>query len=179
MHCENGSPVKPGGQVQIGLWFLTWQTDPMPQVFGHGSAHLLLMQALSGAHSDETTHSGRHCGGDPIYPGAQEHTAWPALLRQLLDGPQGDGEHGLNCSVVRKISRHWKNGSPVRPGGHVHVGLCLDTWHIANSPQTPIHGLIHLYDTHAKRSSQSSFISHSRRQPRSLSYGCPSKPGKQ
>lgn len=62
VHWVNGSPVKPGVQVQIGLWLLTWQTDPMPHVFGHGSAHLLLIHALFGAHSDETTHSGRQAG---------------------------------------------------------------------------------------------------------------------
>lgn len=75
----------------------------MPHVCAHGSAHLLLMHARSGSHSDETTHSGRHCGGDPTYPGAHEHTAWPALSLQLLEGPQGDGEQGLTGSGLRSI----------------------------------------------------------------------------
>lgn len=75
----------------------------MPQVCEHGSAHLLLMHALSDVHSDETTHSGRHCGGDPMYPGAHEHTAWPPLSRQLLEGPQGEGVHGLIGSGVFSI----------------------------------------------------------------------------
>lgn len=179
MHCVNGSPVKPDGQAQIGLWLLTWQTEPMPQVCGHGSAHFVLIQARSAGHSDETTHSGRHCGGVPMYPAAHEHTPCPLLLRQLLFGPHGDGEHGLIFSMTRGCSRHCRNGSPVYPGGHVHVGTWFATWHNANWPQIPIHGSMHLYPTQAKRSLQSSFSSHSRRQPRSWSYGFPSKPGKQ
>jgi hypothetical protein len=36
MHLLNGSPVKPGGQVHIGLWFMTWHKAPDPQFPLHG-----------------------------------------------------------------------------------------------------------------------------------------------
>ena len=62
----NGSPVCPTKQAQIGLWFLVVHWAPIPQVFGHGSEHLLLIQALSEAHSELTTHSGLHAGGLPM-----------------------------------------------------------------------------------------------------------------
>lgn len=138
------------------------------------------MHALSDGHSDETTHSGRHAGGVPIYPGAHEHTDCPALSRQLLFGPHGDGEHGkLRDGGGVGISRHSKNGSPVNPTGQLHVGMCFETVHKAKLPQVPMHGSIHLYLTHDKRSLQSSLSSHSRRHPLSRSYGLPSKPGKQ
>lgn len=44
-HWENGSPVNPTGQVQIGLWFLVVHSALNPQVFGHGSVHFLFKQA--------------------------------------------------------------------------------------------------------------------------------------
>lgn len=71
----NGSPVCLAGQAQIGLWFFVVHCAPMPQVFGQGSAHLVLTQARSGEHSELTIHSGRHCGGTPMYEGKHEHTA--------------------------------------------------------------------------------------------------------
>lgn len=164
----------------LGWWLLVWQTEPIPQVFGHGSAHRLLIHARSDGHSLDTRHSGRHCGGVPMKFGWHEQTAWPALSLQLLFGPHGLGEHGWSfcrSGGVVGTSRHWKNGSPVNPGGHVHVGICFETLHIAKLPQIPTHGSIHLYLTHANRSLQSSFTSHSRLQPRCMSYGFPSKPG--
>lgn len=92
----------------------------------------------------------------------------------------------LNYSVLDfsnitwfKLTVYSPSDIPVKSSGHVHVGTCLDTWHTAISPQMPMHGFTHLLATHAKRSLQSSLISHSRRQPRSLSYGFPSNPSKQ
>jgi len=49
----------------MGLWFFVVHCAPMPQVLGQGSAHLRFTQALSCGHSELTTHSGRHCGGEP------------------------------------------------------------------------------------------------------------------
>jgi len=58
--------VKPDGQLQIGLWFTTWQRAPVPHVPGQGSVHLNRWQALFCGHSAFTTHSGRQFGGDPM-----------------------------------------------------------------------------------------------------------------
>jgi hypothetical protein len=44
-HWTNGLPVYFGGHEQMGLWLLTWHKALMPQLFGQGSWHLLLMQA--------------------------------------------------------------------------------------------------------------------------------------
>jgi len=65
-HCLNGSPVRPGGQPQIGLWLMTSQRASKPQAAAHGSTHFLLTQACKAEHSLDTTHSGRHWGGAPI-----------------------------------------------------------------------------------------------------------------
>lgn len=46
-HCKKGSPVYPGEQLQIGLWFNTWQRAFVPHVPGQGSLHFWLIQALS------------------------------------------------------------------------------------------------------------------------------------
>lgn len=61
-----GSPVIPMGHVQIGLWLLTRQCARNPHVFGQGSSHFWLIQALEISHSLFTTHWGLHLGGDPI-----------------------------------------------------------------------------------------------------------------
>lgn len=53
------------GQLQMGLWLATTQRAPTPQVPGHGSTQCMLTQACTGAHSVETTHSGRQVGGPP------------------------------------------------------------------------------------------------------------------
>lgn len=93
----NGSPVNPDVQLQMGLCVTTWQRALRPQVFGHGSIHFLLMQALSWGHSELTIHSGRQDGGVPIYPTSQVHTLWPFIARQRLFGPHGEGWQGSNC----------------------------------------------------------------------------------
>lgn len=74
-HLVKGSPVKPGRQLQIGLWFTTWHTVATPQVPGHGSMHFWLTQALFKEHSELVTHSGLQVGGLPIKPGTHEQTA--------------------------------------------------------------------------------------------------------
>lgn len=81
---RNGSPVSPGLQLQIGEWLNTSHLAPIPHVEMHGSTHFWLIQANVGAHSDETTHSGRHCGGAPMNPGKHEQTAWSLTSRHRL-----------------------------------------------------------------------------------------------
>lgn len=66
IHLLNGSPVVPEGQLHKGLWLITWQWAPIPQTPLQGSAHFNLWQALSGAHSLLTVHSGRQSGGAPV-----------------------------------------------------------------------------------------------------------------
>lgn len=61
--------------MQIGLWFLTRQFAFNPHTPGQGSEHFCLIQALSAAHSELITHSGRHPGGLPTNNGRHEQTA--------------------------------------------------------------------------------------------------------
>jgi len=120
------------GHVQMGLWFLVVQMARMPQVCRQGSTHFLFTQALSGAHSALTTHSGLQLGGWLMNPAWQEHTAWLFMARQLLLGPQGDGLHGFNGGRgVTGTGLQLKNGSPVYPGGQSQVGTCLSTVQMA------------------------------------------------
>lgn len=56
----NASPTYPGIQLQFGAWFITVQEAYRPQMPGHGSTHLLRMQALSDGQSELNTHSGLH-----------------------------------------------------------------------------------------------------------------------
>lgn len=100
-HLINGSPVYPWGQLQIGLWFLTWHLALIPQVPGHGSTHFWLLQASFWGHSLLVTHSGLQEGGAPIYPGTQEQTAWPFTWRHWEFGPQGEGWHGFVSSSAK------------------------------------------------------------------------------
>lgn len=95
MHLVKGSPVRCGGQLQIGLWFTTWHWAARPHVPGHGSVHFWLEQAWFNGHSELETHSGLQVGGLPINPGTQEHTACWFISRHWLFGPHGDGEHGF------------------------------------------------------------------------------------
>jgi len=105
-HLVKGSPVKPGGQLQIGLWFITWQRAWSPHVPGHGSVHFWLIHAWFWGHSELTTHSGLHVGGLPMYPVRHEHTACPFISRHWLFGPQGDGLHGWVTAGT--AGRGWK-----------------------------------------------------------------------
>lgn len=66
-----------------------------PHAPGHGSVHLLLMQANVAVHSEFTVHSGLHRGGEPMKLGRQVQRAMPPNSRHCELGPQGDGMHGL------------------------------------------------------------------------------------
>lgn len=83
-HRTNGSPVKPDEQLQIGLWFTTWQREFSPHAPVHGSVHFILMHARFCEHSELTTHSGRQFGALPIKPGKQEHTTCSFITRHWL-----------------------------------------------------------------------------------------------
>lgn len=99
MQRMNGSPVNTGGQLQIGLWFNTWQRAEIPHVPRQGLLHFMLMQASFSAQSVFTIHSGRQAGGLPINPGIHVHIAWLLKLWHRLFGPQGDGLHGFSMTI--------------------------------------------------------------------------------
>jgi len=72
---EKGSPVNPEGQEHVGMWLITSHLAFCPHVPGHGSRHLLRMQAWSLLHSVFSTHSGRQASyGLPTYSGEHSHT---------------------------------------------------------------------------------------------------------
>lgn len=96
---ENGSPVYPDLQVQIGLWFTTIHCALSPHVPGHGSMHFWLEQAMFNLQSVLTAHSGRQFGGFPIKPRIQTQTACPLTSLHWLLGPHGEGWHKLIGSV--------------------------------------------------------------------------------
>lgn len=52
------------------------------------------------------------------------------------------------------------NGSPVCLGGHVQIGLCLMTVHLASTPHEPSQGLIHFWLLHALFAGQSELKTH-------------------
>lgn len=58
---------------------------------------------------------------------------------------------------------HRTNGSPVYLGGHVQIGLCLTTSHLASTPHDPLHGLIHFWLLQALFGGQSELTTHSGR----------------
>ena len=71
---EKGSPMVPGGQLQIGLWFWTSQTAKTPQVPGQGSIHFWAMQARRAEQSGFWRHSAWH-------PAAEMGSPWKPLLQ--------------------------------------------------------------------------------------------------
>lgn len=121
-HLVNGSPVKPGGQLQIGLWFITVQRAWSPHVPGQGSVHFWLLHAWFWRHSELTTHSGLHVGGLPMYPVRHEQTAWPLISRHWLFGPQGDGLHG--CVTAGTAGRWWKQNKVKRSTDNRMISEC-------------------------------------------------------
>lgn len=68
----------------------------IPQVPGHGSLHLLLVQALLRSQSEFDTHSGRHpVYGSPKYSGKHEHAPIPFRSLQIAFAPHGEGLQGF------------------------------------------------------------------------------------
>lgn len=73
------------------MWFQTLQIAFRPQVFGHGSTHLLRIHVLVVGQSVLTIHSGlQPLYGSPLYSGIQVQV--PALHTAFT--PQGEGLHG-------------------------------------------------------------------------------------
>jgi len=105
-----------------------------PQVPGHGSLHLLLMQVLSFAQSELRTHSGRHpVYGSPKYWGWQEQDPAPFRSLHMALEPHGEGSHGrLGASTgltVTKIKLMIQMSSPMN---EQHCMLLLNN--IESSP---------------------------------------------
>lgn len=94
-----------------------------PHVPMHGSMHLLLMHDLVGLHSVFSVHSGRQpMYGSPKYSFMHVQMA----LSHFALAPHGDGSHGLYVvggSSRSIISIHCVNGSPVKCGRHVQLGI--------------------------------------------------------
>lgn len=66
----------------------------LPHVPGHGLTHFWLLQLLSEAHSELTTHSGLQFGGFPKNVSKHEQEARFPLTLQIELGPHGFGVHG-------------------------------------------------------------------------------------
>lgn len=109
----------------------------MPQVPGHGSTHLFLIQANDGLQSLFNSHSWRHpCAlsyGSPKYPWVQIQDPAPFFSRHSAFGPHGDGKHGdesgVRSVVATGAKSHCLNASPINPCKHVHTGLWFITVH--------------------------------------------------
>ena len=132
---ENGSPMVPGGQLQMGLWFCTSHTAKTPQVPGQGSMHFWAMQAMRAEQSVFCRHSALQPSaemGSPWKPLLQLQTTSPDLssLHSVL-GPQGEGSQGF--WVTQPL-----NGSPLKPGWHRQSSLPLFVIrHSAFAPHGP------------------------------------------
>lgn len=107
LHSKKGSPIVGAGQLQMGLWLITWQSAPYPHTPGHGSIHLVFAHALSRGQSELMTHSGRQPlpVGLPWNPGKHSQSALPPEARHSVLAPQGEGLHGFTsgCSEIRSI----------------------------------------------------------------------------
>lgn len=107
LHCSNGSPTYPLGQVQIGLWLNVLHSAPRPQVPSHGFRHFWFIQANCWSHSLLVTHSGRQFGGWPMKSGWHEHVGRSPITRQMLWLPHGLGSQGLaggNAVIKTKMN---------------------------------------------------------------------------
>jgi len=65
---------------------------------------------------------------------------------------------------LRGISKQATNGSPVKLGGHEHMGLWLIVSHLALEPHNVRQGSLHLYEMHARLKAHSALTVHSGRQ---------------
>lgn len=87
--------MKPSGQVQIGVWFITLHSASTPQDPGQGSLHFSVIHAKLLGHSEFIIHSGLQFGGLPIYPTTQEHEGRPLMSWHIEFAPHGAGTHGF------------------------------------------------------------------------------------
>lgn len=104
-HLTKGSPVKPAGQLQIGLWLITWHLAMTPHEPAQGFIHLWLLHAWFFGQSELTVHSGLQEGGVPMKLGTQEHTACSFITRQILLDPQGEGLQGSSGPKIDDIEK--------------------------------------------------------------------------
>ena len=165
----NGSPSYPLRHEQIGLWLVTRHSAFTPHKPGHGSRHFCSIHAVVSEHSELTKHSGRQLGGDPMYPGWQEHTHTPFCSFFWENGPHGFGSQGSNSSITGTPvgnREHCVIASPVYPLRQVHFGICRIVLQMALIPHVPGQGSIHLLLTHARSVGQSLLRTHSGRQAR-------------
>jgi len=65
LQVENGFPVSPVGQLQIGLWLYTRQIAPTPHTPRQGSWHFWFEHASFKLQSELIVHSGLQDGGTP------------------------------------------------------------------------------------------------------------------
>ena len=65
LQAENGSPIYPVGQLQIGLWFTTSHLALIPHTPTQGLTHRWFIHARDCWQSELLTHSGRQLGGAP------------------------------------------------------------------------------------------------------------------
>ncbi len=93
------------------MLLVTWHWELSPQEPGHGSRHLLLIQARLRGQSPFITHSGRQLGGAPVNPGRQLQLAWWLTFWHCELGPHGDGTHGflwgLGSGIGVAVSKDW------------------------------------------------------------------------
>lgn len=95
-HCTKGLPVKPGEQMHVTAWLITWHCAFAPHEPGQGSRHLLFTHACWLGQSGLITHSGLQFGGAPIYPSRQEQAGLDPETWHWEFGPQGFGAHGFS-----------------------------------------------------------------------------------
>lgn len=90
------------------------------------------------------------------------------LLRSLHSAlaPQGEGMQGvgLSCTELAIKMLQLRNGSPVKPYWHKHMGVWLTTRHSALVPQDPGQGSLHFLLIHAIFDRHSVLLVHSGRQ---------------
>jgi len=67
------------------------------------------------------------------------------------------------CKIIYNLHiwLHCTNALPVNPGGQLHIGLWLTTWHLALIPQVPGHGSRHFWLLQALLKMQSELTLHS------------------
>ena len=100
-------PIKPIGQLQTGLWWITIHCALIPHDPGQGSRQCWLIQDRSKGQSELVRHSGLHNGliwADGPPQGSQTAII-PAWTVHCTPGPQGDGLHG-NVSVIWSCAKN-------------------------------------------------------------------------
>ena len=179
VQAEVASPVYPGLQVQMGLWFLTEHWAFLPQVPGQGSRHFFWTQAKWLGHSVLIRHSGlQPTYGSPMW--SLIHLQAPALslAEHSALAPQGEGLQGSTGSGLVMTSgrrEQPEKGSPVYLVGQVQMALWLTAVHRALYPQAPTQGSEHFCWIQALLLGHSALRTHSGRQL----GGAPMKPGRQ